>query len=104
MFYGDINEKEIQKKGGICKHRADSLCFTAETNNIVKQLYSNKIYIKSNASFSKRSKNENATTFSLSLSLFFSLCGVATGLAATGLVGCKHYDVFWPLNPIHYGI
>ena len=44
---------------------------------------------------------------SLSLSLFFfsfSLRGIATGLAATGLVGCKHYDVFWPLNPIHYGI
>ena len=70
--------------------------------NIVKQLYSNKIHVKNNASFSKRSKNENATTFSLSF--FFSLCGVATGLAATGLVGCKHYDVFWPLNLIHYGI
>ena len=46
-------------------------------------------------------------SFSLSLFFFFFtfyLCGIATGLAATGLVGCKHYDVFWPLNPIHYGI
>ena len=28
--------------GGICIHIADSLCYAAETNNIIKQLYSNK--------------------------------------------------------------
>ena len=28
--------------GDICIHIADSLCYTAETNNIVKQLYSSK--------------------------------------------------------------
>ena len=28
--------------GDICTHIADSLCFTEETNNIVKQLYPNK--------------------------------------------------------------
>ena len=28
--------------GDICMHTADSLCCTAETNNIIKQLYSNK--------------------------------------------------------------
>ena len=33
---------EIQKRGDICICIADSLYCTAETNNIVKQLYSNK--------------------------------------------------------------
>ena len=28
--------------GDICIHIADSLCYTAETNNIIKQLHSNK--------------------------------------------------------------
>lgn len=27
-----------------------------------------------------------------------------TALTATGSVGYKHCDAFWPLNPIHYGI
>ena len=32
MLYGDLNGKEIQKRGDICKQIADSLCYTAETN------------------------------------------------------------------------
>ena len=32
VLCGDVNGKEIQKKRGICKHIADSLCCTAETN------------------------------------------------------------------------
>ena len=32
MLYGDLNRKEIQKGGDICKHIADSLRCTAETN------------------------------------------------------------------------
>ena len=32
MLYGDLNGKEIQKRGDICKQIADSLCHTAETN------------------------------------------------------------------------
>ena len=32
MLCGDLNEKEIQKTGDICKYIADSLCCTAETN------------------------------------------------------------------------
>ena len=39
---GDLSGKEIQKRGDICIHIADSLCCTVETNDIVKQLYSNK--------------------------------------------------------------
>ena len=31
-----------RKRGDICIHITDSLCSIAETNNIVKQLYSNK--------------------------------------------------------------
>ena len=31
-----------EQGGSICMHTADSLCCRAETNNIVKQLYSNK--------------------------------------------------------------
>ena len=34
-FGGVLNGKEVQKRG-------DSLCYTVETNNIVKQIYSNK--------------------------------------------------------------
>ena len=30
-----------EQGGSICMHMADSLCCRAETNNIVKQLYSN---------------------------------------------------------------
>ena len=29
---GDLDEKEIRKRGGMCKRVADSLCCTAETN------------------------------------------------------------------------
>jgi len=36
----DGGEKEIQEAGDVCIHIADTLCCTAETNNIVKQLYS----------------------------------------------------------------
>ena len=32
MFYGDLNEKEIHKRGDICIQIADSLSWTAETN------------------------------------------------------------------------
>ena len=43
MLYGDLYVKEIQKKEDICTGMAHSLCHTAETNNIVKQLlYANK--------------------------------------------------------------
>ena len=41
MLYSDLNEKEIQKRGDVCIHIADSLCCTAETN-IVKKPHSNK--------------------------------------------------------------
>ena len=30
--YSDLNGKEIQKRGDICIHIADSLCYTIETN------------------------------------------------------------------------
>ena len=39
----DGGGREAQEGGDICIHIADSLCCTAETNNIVKQLYSIKI-------------------------------------------------------------
>ena len=42
MFCGDLNGKEIQKRGDIRTRMANSLCCTAETNNIVKQFYSDK--------------------------------------------------------------
>ena len=32
MFCGDLNGKEIQKRGDVCKHRADSLCCREEAN------------------------------------------------------------------------
>ena len=32
MLYGDINGKEIQKRGDMCIWVADSLCCTMETN------------------------------------------------------------------------
>ena len=31
MLYGDLNEKEIQKRENACIRMADSLCCTAET-------------------------------------------------------------------------
>ena len=33
--------KEAQEGGYACTHVGDSICCTAETNNIIKQLYSN---------------------------------------------------------------
>ena len=42
MLYVDLKGKEVQKRGDINIHIADSLCYTVETNNIVKQIYSNK--------------------------------------------------------------
>ena len=44
MLCGDLNGKEIFKRGDTCISRADSLCCTAEANNIVKQLYSNNFF------------------------------------------------------------
>ena len=41
VLYGDLNGKEIQKRGDMCICIADSLCCTVEIYNIVKQLYSN---------------------------------------------------------------
>ena len=35
MLCGDLNGKEIPKKGDICIPIADSLCCTAETNKIL---------------------------------------------------------------------
>ena len=32
MLCGDLNGKEIQKRGAICVHIADSLCCTVEAN------------------------------------------------------------------------
>ena len=42
MLYSDLNGKEIQKRGDVCIHTADSHYVTVETNSVVKQLYSNK--------------------------------------------------------------
>ena len=46
--------------GDICIHIADSLCYTAETNNIVKQLYSNKDVLKKKKLL-KKNKHHNKT-------------------------------------------
>ena len=32
MLYGDLNEKDFQKRGDMCIHILDSPCCTAETN------------------------------------------------------------------------
>ena len=32
VLCGDLNGKEIQKRGDICIHKADSLCCIVETN------------------------------------------------------------------------
>ena len=47
---GRLGRKEIQKGGDVCVCMADSLCCTAETN-IVKQLFSNKIFRKEEMSY-----------------------------------------------------
>ena len=39
MLSGDLNGKEIQKRGNICIHIADSLCCTAETNTTLQSNY-----------------------------------------------------------------
>ena len=39
---GGEEGRKVNEGGDICIHIADSCCGTAETNNIVKQLYSNK--------------------------------------------------------------
>ena len=45
MFFDVLEERDggggVQEGGDICIHIADSLCCTEETNNTVKQLYSN---------------------------------------------------------------
>ena len=38
MLCGDLDGKEIQKRGDICIQIADSLCCTAEIDDTVKQL------------------------------------------------------------------
>ena len=45
MFYGDLNGKEVQKRGDICICMANSLCYTVEAST-VKQPYSDKINFK----------------------------------------------------------
>ena len=42
MDCGDLDGKGFKKRGAACLHTAESLCCTTETNNIEKQLYSNK--------------------------------------------------------------
>lgn len=49
-------------------------------------------------------RNTTFYLFSFLLSLFLKKKKGTTALTATGYVGYKHCDVFWPLNPIHYGI
>ena len=39
MFCGDLNGKEIQKRGDMCIHIADSLRRTAETNTTLQSNY-----------------------------------------------------------------
>ena len=40
MLCGDLNGKEIHKRGDICIRIADSLCCTAETNTTLLSKYS----------------------------------------------------------------
>ena len=35
MLCGDLIGKESQKRGNICKHMADSLCYAAQNNTIL---------------------------------------------------------------------
>ena len=49
MLCGDLNGKEVQKRGDICICMANSLCCTVESS-IVKQPYSDKINLKNNKS------------------------------------------------------
>ena len=44
MFCGDLNGKEIQKRGEMCLQMADSLRCTIETNNTAQQLYFNNFF------------------------------------------------------------
>ena len=46
MLCGDQNGKEIQEKGYICIHVADSLCCTAETNTTLQSTYTSITKIK----------------------------------------------------------
>ena len=46
--------REMREGGDIHMHIADSLCFTAETNTTLKQLYFNKDVKKFKKSFIKR--------------------------------------------------
>ena len=45
MFCGDLNGKEIQKRGEMCLQMADSLRCTIETNNTAQQLYFNNFFL-----------------------------------------------------------
>ena len=53
MLCGDLNGKEIQRRGETCTCTADSLCWTAETNTTE----SNYTLIKIN--FSKKGQEKN---------------------------------------------
>ena len=48
MLCSDLNRKESQERADTCiyTHVTDSLCRTAEADETVKQLHSNKIIIK----------------------------------------------------------
>ena len=39
MLYGDLSGKEVKKRGDICVHIADSLCYIAETNTALLSNY-----------------------------------------------------------------
>ena len=42
VLCGDLDGKETQKSGNICILPADSLCCTADTDNIAKQVYADR--------------------------------------------------------------
>ena len=46
MTYRGGGWREVQEEGVICTCTADSLHCTAENNDIIKQLYANKIFLK----------------------------------------------------------
>ena len=58
-FCGDLNGKEIQKRGNMCIYVADSLCCTAETNSIVNKYTPIKIKNKKNQPPSKKKKKSS---------------------------------------------
>ena len=89
MLCGDLNGKEIQKRGDICICIADSLCCTTETNST---LWSNYTPVKI-----KKKNKENGATWDLTQPLnrakmaITSMCMETTDWklpgALTGLLG-----------------